>query len=152
MANETLLRALQERMRKLNGRSGEIVARIAKLQATLGEARSAAEAAVEHEASAVKDTENLAKEVKTLQDHINSLVRNKEDAALITALQDELGELETKQRESEQQVERLKSRSAALKQSLENTANELKSAEQDHRVAADQAMKLREHIEKVSHG
>jgi uncharacterized protein (DUF3084 family) len=88
-------------------------------------------------------------EIKELRDHINDLLRSPEDPALVSGLKEELAELEARRREIDQQIEQSRSH---RRDALENAIRELESAEQEHRHVADQAMRLREHIEKLSHG
>jgi chromosome segregation ATPase len=151
MINETVLRALQARMRKLTEASISIAARAEQLRAAIEQARAAAKTTSNEEAAAERENDRFLGEAKALREYIDGLVRGGEAPALIAALQEELGDLESKQREVAQQVERIKSRSNALSQSLETTRAELEATEQKHRQAADQAMRLREHIEKEAH-
>jgi chromosome segregation ATPase len=149
MISETLLHALQERMRKLTGASSTYAVRSAELRAALERARlTEAREAVE-EAEAIRENETLVEEIKELRDHIRDLSRSREDPALVSGLSEELEELESRRREIDQQVEQSRSH---RRDALEHAVRELESAEQEHRHIADQAMRLREHIEKLSHG
>jgi DNA repair exonuclease SbcCD ATPase subunit len=149
MISETLLRALQERMRKLTAASSTYALRSAELRAALERARleEASEAALE--AEAVRESERLGEEIKALSDHISDLLRNGEDPALVSGLTEELAELEGKRREIDQQIEQSR---LHRHDAVEKIIRELESVEQEHRHVADQAMRLREHIEKLSHG
>jgi DNA repair exonuclease SbcCD ATPase subunit len=149
MISETLLRALQERMRKLSGASSAYAVRDAELRAAVERARSTDASETAREAAAVRECERLLDEIKELRDHINDLIRGREDPALVSGLREELTELESRRLEIDQQLEQLR---AHRHETLENAIRELGSAEQEHRHIADQAMRLREHIEKLSHG
>ncbi len=149
MISETLLRALQERMRKLSEASSGHAVHDAELRAAVERARLTDASEAAREAAAVSDCERLLDEIKELRDHINNLSRSREDPVLVSGLKEELTELETRRLESDQQLERLR---AHRHETLENAIRELESAEQEHRHIADQAMRLREHIEKLSHG
>jgi hypothetical protein len=149
MINEKLLRALQERMRKLTGTSSTYAVRNAELRAALERARLTEATEAVQETEAVRESARLVEEIKELRDHINDLLRNREDPPLVSGLKEELVELEGRQREIDQQIEQSRSH---RHQALENAIRELESAEQEHRHVADQAMRLREHIEKLSHG
>ena len=79
------------------------------------------------------------------------LVRGRADAVLISALEDELKNLEGHERDTRQQVEALRERVRALGEPLAAVKAELEASEGTHRRLTDQAMKLREHIEKAAH-
>lgn len=149
MISETLLRALQERMRKLSTESSAYAVRDAELRAAVERARVTDAAESAREAVAVGESAQLADEVRALRDHVNDLSRGGQDLVLVAGLKEELSELEEQRREIDQQLEQLRSH---RHQALENAIRELESAEQQHRHIADQAMRLREHIEKLSHG
>jgi ElaB/YqjD/DUF883 family membrane-anchored ribosome-binding protein len=149
MINEKLLRALQERMRRLTGTSSTYAVRSAELRAALERARLTDAVEAVRETAAVSESERLAEEIKELRDHVNDLLRSRGDPALVSGLKEELVELEIRRREIDQQIEQSRSR---RHQALENAIRELEFAEQEHRHVADQAMRLREHIEKLSHG
>jgi chromosome segregation ATPase len=149
MISETLLRALQERMRKLTGTSSACAVRSAELRAALERARQTETTDAAREAASVRESETLMEEIKELRDHINDLIRGREDPGLISGLKEELTEMESRRREIDQQIEHSRSH---RQEALENAIAELESAEQEHRHIADQAMRLREHIEKLSHG
>jgi hypothetical protein len=149
MISETLLRALQERMRKLTGSSLTYAVRNAELRAALERARLTEATETVREAEAGRESERLMDEIKELRDHINDLIRGREDPALVSGLKEELTELESRRREIDQQIEHSRSH---RHEALENAIREHESAEQEHRHIADQAMRLREHIEKLSHG
>jgi chromosome segregation ATPase len=149
MINEKLLRALQERMRRLTGTSSTYAVRSAELRAALERARLTDAVEAVRETEAVSESERLAEEIKELRDHVNDLLRSRGDPALVSGLKEELVELENRRREIDQQIEQSRSR---RHQALENAIRELEFAEQEHRHVADQAMRLREHIEKLSHG
>ena len=149
MISETLLRALQERMRKLTGASSTYAVRNAELRAALERAKLTEASEAVRETEAVQESERLVEETKALRDHINDLLRSREDPALISGLTEELAELEGRRHEIDQQIEQSRSH---RHDALENAVRELESAEQEHRHVADQAMRLREHIEKLSHG
>jgi chromosome segregation ATPase len=149
MISETLLCALQERMRKLTGASSTYAVRNAELRAALERAKLTEASEAVRETEAVQESERLVEEIKALRDHINDLLRSREDPALISGLTEELAELEGRRHEIDQQIEQSRSH---RHDALENAVRELESAEQEHRHVADQAMRLREHIEKLSHG
>jgi chromosome segregation ATPase len=149
MISETLLCALQERMRKLTGASSTYAVRNAELRAALERAKLTEASEAVRETEAVQESERLVEETKALRDHINDLLRSREDPALISGLTEELAELEGRRHEIDQQIEQSRSH---RHDALENAVRELESAEQEHRHVADQAMRLREHIEKLSHG
>src|SRR5215469_11896278 len=94
MINETLLRALQERMRKLTDASFTHAVRNAELRAALERAKltDAEEAALE--AAATEASKQLADEICALRDHVNDLIRGHADGTLIAGLDAELSELE----------------------------------------------------------
>ncbi len=149
MISETLLCALQERMRKLTGASSTYAVRNAELRAALERAKLTEASEAVRETEAVQESERLVEEIKALRDHINDLLRSREDPALISGLTEELAELEGRRHEIDQQIEQSRSH---RHDTLENALRELESAEQEHRHFADQAMRLREHIERLSHG
>jgi len=149
MISETLLRALQERMRKLTGASSTYAVRNAELRAALERARLTEATEAIRETEGIRESERLMEEIKELRDHINSLLRSREDPALVSGLEEELAELEGRRREIDHQIEQSRSH---RHDALENAIKELESAEHQHRHVADQAMRLREHIEKLSHG
>jgi chromosome segregation ATPase len=149
MINETLLRALQERMRKLTEASSANAVRDAELRAAVERAKLTDAEEAAQEAAATKETKQLAEEICALRNHVDHLVRYGTDNALVAGLQEELAELENKRAGLERRVEELKSGRHRV---LENAMRELESAEQQHRHIADQAMRLREHIEKLAHG
>ena len=149
MISETLLRALQERMRKLTGASSTYAVRNAELRAALERARLTEATEAIRETEGIRESERLMEEIKELRDHINVLLRSPEDPALVSGLEEELAELEGRRREIDHQIEQSRSH---RHDALENAIKELESAEHQHRHVADQAMRLREHIEKLSHG
>jgi organic radical activating enzyme len=149
MISETLLRALQERMRKLTGASSTYAVRNAELRAAVERARLIEATEAVRQTETVRESERLMEEIKELRDHINDLVCSRGDPALISGLKAELAELESRRVEIDQQIEQSKSH---RHEALENAIKELESAEQQHRHIADQAMRLREHIERLSHG
>jgi hypothetical protein len=149
MISETLLRALQERMRKLSGASSAYAVRDAELRAAVERARVTDASETAREAAAVRESEILLDEIKELRDHVNNLIRGRADPALVSGLKEELTELESRRLEIDRQLERLR---AHRHETLENATRELEFAEQEHRHIADQAMRLREHIEKLLHG
>ena len=151
MISEAVLKALQARMRKLTEASISIAAQAGQLRAAIEQAEAAAKTTSNEEAAAKRENDRLLGEARALQEYIDGLVRGGQDPALIAALQEELGDLERKQREVAQQIERIKSRSNAISQSLVISRAELEATEEKHRQTADQAMKLREHIEKEVH-
>jgi hypothetical protein len=149
MISETVLRTLQERMRKLLDASAAYAERDAELRAAVERARLTDPSETARESAAASESERLIDEKQNLQDHINDLIRSGQDPALISDLKEELAELESRRGETEQQIEL----SRSYRQStLENAIRELEFAEREHRRVADQAMRLREHIEKLSHG
>jgi chromosome segregation ATPase len=148
MISETLLRALQEGMRKLTEASSTYALRIVELRAAVERARLAESTEAAQEAAAARESERLPDELKALREHIDELIRGREDPAMISGLQEVLKDLESTQHEVHRQLERLRSRG---REALESATAELEFAEQEHRRIVDRAMKLREHIEKVSH-
>jgi hypothetical protein len=83
MISETLLRALQERMRKLSGASSAYAVRDAELRAAVERARLTDASETAREAAAVRECEILLEEIKELRDHVNDLIRGREDPALV---------------------------------------------------------------------
>ena len=77
MINEKLLRALQERMRKLTGTSSTYAVRSAELRAALERARLADAIEAVRETEAVSESARLAEEIKELRDHVNGLLRSR---------------------------------------------------------------------------
>lgn len=144
MISETVLGTLQERMRRLLDISSAYAARDAELRAAVERARLADPSDTAREAAAVRESERLREE-KELQDHINELIRRGQNSALVSDLKEELNELESRRGEIDQQIEQSRSR-------LGNAIRELEFAEQEHRRVADQAVRLREYIEKLLHG
>jgi DNA repair exonuclease SbcCD ATPase subunit len=149
MISETLLRALQERMRKLTAASSTYAVRNAELRAALERARLTEASDAVRETEAVRESARLVEEIKELHDHISDLLRRREDPALVSGLTEELEELESRRLEIDHQIEQSRTH---RHDALGNASRELESAEQEHRHVADQAMRLREHIEKLSHG
>lgn len=145
MISETVLKTLQERMRRLLELSAACAARDAGLRAAVERARTTEPSETAWEAAAVRDSERLMEEKRDLQDHINELIRIGQDPALVSDLKEELVELENRRREIDQRIEQ-------SRPTLENALRELESGEQEHRRIADQATRLREHIERLSHG
>ncbi len=92
----------------------------------------AAEAA--QEAAALAESQQLADEIRALHDHIDNLVRGREDPVLVDGLKEELSELENRGSDIKQRIEQQKSH---RHQVLENAVRELESAEQQHRQVAD---------------
>ena len=82
---------------------------------------------------------------------MTDLVRGRADSALISTLEDELKDLDSMQREANQQVEALRTRVRALGDPLKAIKAELEAGEEAHRRLSDQTMKLRRHIEQVAH-
>jgi chromosome segregation ATPase len=151
MRNETLLRALQEKMRKLTENSIDFATKIAQLRDKAEQARLGIEAVMMQQSNAARGHEEVAAEAKTLRDHVNDLVRGRADPVLISALEDELKDLEKHEHEANQQVDGLRDRVRALGEPLAAVKAELEASEETHRKMTDQSMKLREHIEKVAH-
>lgn len=151
MRNETLLRALQESMRKLteNGING--AADVAQLRDKVEQARLAIETAMMQQSQTVREHEQISAEAKALRDHVSELVRLRADPVLISTLEDELKDLDRHEGEARQRVEALRARVRALGESLEAGKAELETSEATHRTLTDQTMKLREHLEKVAH-
>ena len=149
MINETLLRALQERMRKLTEASSTYAVRNAELRAAVERAKLTDAEEAAQEAAAMEESAQLAGEVRALRDHVDQLLRDRADRELVAGLQEELSELENKRAGLERRVEELRSHRHRV---LEDATRELESAEQQHRHIADKAMRLREHIENLAHG
>jgi hypothetical protein len=148
MISETLLRALQEGMRNLTEASSTYAKRIVELRAAVERVRLAKSTEAAQKAAVARQSERLPGELKALREHIDDLIRGREDPGLISGLQEVLRDLESTQHKVHQQLERLRSRG---NEALESATAELESAEREHRRIVDHAMKLREHIEKVSH-
>jgi hypothetical protein len=119
MINEAVLKALQARMRKLTEASISIAARAEQLRAAIEQAETAAKTTSNEEAAAKRENDRLLGEAKAPRVYINGLARDGEAPALIAALQEEFGDLESKQREAAQQVERIKSRGNAIGQTCD---------------------------------
>jgi chromosome segregation ATPase len=145
MISETVLRTLQERMRRLLEISAACAARDAELRAAVERARSTEPGETAREAADVRDSERLMEEKRCLQDHINELIGSGQDPALVSDLKEELAELESRRLEIDQRIEQ-------SRPSVENAIRELECGELEHRRVADQATRLREHIEKLSQG
>ena len=77
MISETLLRALQERMRKLTAVSSTYAVRNAELRAALERARVTEASEAVRETEAIRESERLAQEIKELHDHISDLLRSR---------------------------------------------------------------------------
>jgi len=148
MIDEPLLRALQERMRRLTETSSTYAVRDAELRAAVDRAKLTDTEEAAQEAAIMEESVQLTGVIRALHDHVDNLLRDRADAALVAGLQEELSELENERAGLECRVEELRSR---RHQVLENAIGELESAEQQHRYIADQAMRLREHIEKLAH-
>jgi len=148
MIDETLLRALQERMRRLTGASSTYAVRDAELRAAVERAKMTETEEAAQEAAIMEESVQLTGVIRALRNHVDHLLSDRADAALIAGLQEELSELENERTGLERRVEELRSRRHQL---LETAIRELESAEQQHRHIADQAMRLREHIEKLAH-
>jgi chromosome segregation ATPase len=151
MRNETLLRALQEKMRKLTETGIDCAAKIAQLREKAEQARLGIEAVMMQQSNAARGQEEIAAEAKVLRDHVNDLARGRTDPALMSALEDELKDLERRAREASQQIEGLRNRVRPMSDALAAAKAELEASEESHRNITDQTMKLREHIEKVAH-
>jgi hypothetical protein len=149
MISETLLRAFQVGMQRLTEASSTYAIRIVELRAAVERAKLAESAEAAEEAATARESARLPDELEALREHINDLIRGQEDPAQISVLQEVLKDLESRQHEVQRQLERLRSRGH---EAIERATAELEFAEQEHRRIADQAMKLRQHIEKVSHG
>lgn len=151
MRNETLLRALQEAMRKLteNGING--ATNIAQIRDKVEQARLAIETAMMQQSGAAREHEQISAEAKALRDHVSELVRLRADPVLTSILEDELKDLDRRDGETKQQIEALRARVRALGGSLEALKAELEANEGTHRSLTDRTMKLREHLEKVAH-
>lgn len=147
MISETVLRTLQERMRKLLDASAACAARDAELRAAVERARLTDPNETAREAAALAESERLMEARRALQDHINEAIRIGQDPALISDLKEELTELEGRRREIDRQIEQ--SRSSGQK-ALADALREFESGEEEHRHIADQAVRLRQHIESLS--
>ncbi len=84
MISETLLRALQERMRKLTGASSTYAVRSAELRAALERAKLTEASEAAREAEAIRESARLVEEIRELRDRIKDLLRSREDLAPIT--------------------------------------------------------------------
>jgi hypothetical protein len=83
MINETLLRALQERMRKLTEASSTYAVRDAELRTAVERAKlTDAEEAVQ-EAAVIEESAQLAGEISALRDHVEHLLRDRADRELV---------------------------------------------------------------------
>ncbi|HVB80689.1 MAG TPA: hypothetical protein VNE82_12185 [Candidatus Binataceae bacterium] len=151
MDNETLLRTLQEAMRKLAESGSACATSITQLRERAEQARLAMDSVAEQELSAVQEHERIVRETKALRGHISDLVRSRADFTLIATLEDELKDLDNTGRQADQRVEALRARARALGEPLKAIKSELEASEESHRRLSDRTMKLREHIEKVAH-
>ena len=149
MISETLLRALQERMRKLTDASSAYAAQDAELRASLERAKLNDAAEPGQEAAAVEESRQLTEQIHALRDYVNDLIHNNADAVLLAGLKEEVSELESKREGVEQRLEELRSR---RHQALDHAMRKLESAEQRRRHIVQEAMLLRVHIEKLVHG
>lgn len=151
MENESLLRTLQEAMRKLTENGIACAARITQLREKAEQAQLAIDTATVQDVAAVHEHARISKEVKALREHVDALSRDRADATLIATLGDELKDLENRQHQVSQQVEALRARCLAMAEPLKAIKAELAAAEEDHRRLSDRTMSLREHLEKVAH-
>lgn len=151
MRNETLLRALQESMRKLNQNGISDATKIAQLRDKAEQARLAIETTMMEQSEAAREHQRISAEATALRDHVSELVRLRAEPVLISTLEDELKDLDRRELETTQQIEALRARVRTLSESLEAGKAELEASEATHRRLTDQTMKLREHLEKVAH-
>ena len=151
MRNETLLRALQESMRKLNENGISGATKIAQLRDKAEQARLAIETTMMEQSEAAREHQRISAEATALRDHVSELVRLRAEPVLISTLEDELKDLDRRELETTQQIEALRARVRTLSESLEAGKAELEASEATHRRLTDQTMKLREHLEKVAH-
>jgi len=149
--NETLLRALQESMRKLTDSAIHGAVNVAQLREKAEQSRRDIEAGLKQQSAAIRQHEQVCAEAKALRDHVDELVRLRTDPFLVSTLQDELKDLSRQEMETKQEAETLKARVRAMSEALEAIKAELETGEANHRKLTDQAMKLREHLEKVEH-
>ena len=149
--NETLLRALQESMRKLtdNGIHGAV--NVAQLREKAEQARRDIEASMRQQSAATREHERVCTEAKALRDHVDELVRLRTDPVLVSTLQDELNDLSRQEGETRQEAETLGARVRTMSEALAALKTELETSEANHRKLTDQTMRLREHLEKVEH-
>jgi chromosome segregation ATPase len=149
--NETLLRALQESMRKLTDSAIRGAANVAQLREKAEQSRRDIEASMSQQSAATREHERVCAEAKALRDHVDELVRLRTDPLLVSTLQDELKDLNRQESETRQEAEMLGARARTMSEALESLKAELETGEASHRRLTDQAMKLREHLEKVEH-
>lgn len=147
--NETLLRALQESMRKLTDSAIHCAVNVAQLREKAEQARRDIEASVRQQSAATREHERVCAEAKALRDHVDELVRLRTDPVLVSTLQDELKDLNRQESETKQETEALGARVRAMSAALEALKAELETSEANHRKLTDQTMKL--HLEKVEH-
>jgi chromosome segregation ATPase len=152
MANESLLKTLQEAMRKLTESGIACAAKITQLRERAAQAQLEIDTITVQDLAAVHEHARSVKEAKALREHVDDLVRGHADSTLIATLEDELKDLENRQGQTSQQVEALRARSLALAEPLKAIKGELTAAEEAHRRLLDRTMSLREHLEKVAHG
>ena len=149
--NETLLRALQESMRKLTDSGIHGAVNVAQLREKAEQARRDIEASMRQQSAATREHERVCAEAKALRDHVDELVRLRTDPVLVSTLQDEVNDLKRQETETKQEAETLGARVRAMSEALEAVKAELETGEANHRKLTDQAMNLREHLEKVEH-
>jgi predicted nuclease with TOPRIM domain len=149
--NETLLRALQESMRKLTDSGIHGAVNVAQLREKAEQSRRDIEACMRQQAAATREHERVCAEAKALRDHVDELMRLRADPVLVSTLQDELNDLKRQETETKQEAETLRARVRAMSEALEAVKAELATSEANHRKLTDQAMKLREHLERVEH-
>jgi chromosome segregation ATPase len=138
-------------MRRLNENGIDGATRITQLRNQVEQAQLAIETAMMQQSQAAREREQIFAEAKALRDHVSELARLRADSVLISTLEDELKDLDRRERETTQQGEELRARVRTLGESLEAVKAELEASEDARKRSSDQAMKLREHIEKVAH-
>jgi len=149
MISETLLRALQERMRKLTDASSAYAVQDTELRASLERAKLPDAEEPAQEAAAVEESKQLSDQIHALRDHVDDLIRNNTDALLVAGVKEEVSDLESNRAGVEQRLEELRSQ---RHQTLEHAMRKLESAEQRRRHIVQEAMLLRMHIERLVHG
>ena len=124
---------------------------VAQLREKAEQSRRDIEASLRQQSAAIREHERVCAEAKALHDHVDELVRLRTDPFLVSTLQDELKDLNRQETETKQEAETQKARVRAMSGALDAVKAELETGEANHRKMTDQAMKLREHLEKVEH-
>ena len=128
MRNETLLRALQESMRKLNENGISGATKIAQLRDKAEQARLAIETTMMEQSEAAREHQRISAEATALRNHVSELVRLRAEPVLISTLEDELEDL-TAVSSRPRAIEALRARVLTSSESLEAGKAELEASD-----------------------